>query len=182
MWIVGLLPTYREQGSDAHVRVSAGKRCDEEAVPAAPHEVKLAVYRLPVVGENECSDIQVHCLRGRIVVSVMQTVLRVSTASRGAGWGADSQCEGRGATHSTAEAFDWDDRNVDKLALRGISPEDVEEVWLSAPQYRRNKRSGTASWLMIGRDVSGRRLRIGILWEDERAGILRAITGLPMER
>jgi len=78
---------------------------------------------------------------------------------------------------STAEAFDWDDGNVDKLALSDIAPEDVEEVWLGKPEYRRNKNTGTASWIMIGRDGSGRPLRVGIIWKDQKAGVLRAITG-----
>ena len=80
---------------------------------------------------------------------------------------------------STAEAFDWDDGNVEKLARRGVSPEDVEEIWLNEPQYLHNKRAGSAAWLMVGRDLGGRRLRIGIVWEDEAIGILRAITALP---
>lgn len=42
------------------------------------------------------------------------------------------------------------------------------------------QRSGTARWLMIGQDDRGRLLKIGILWADEREGILRAITAWPL--
>lgn len=85
---------------------------------------------------------------------------------------------------ASAERFDWDDweaerGNVAKLAARAITPEDVEHVWQHEPQYRRNKNSATASWLMTGRDLSGRTLTIGILWKDPQEGTLRAITGWP---
>ena len=65
---------------------------------------------------------------------------------------------------ATARAFDWDEHNVAKLEKRG---------------YRRNKRTATATWLMIGRDDGGRSLAFGILWQDENDRILRAITGWP---
>lgn len=78
---------------------------------------------------------------------------------------------------ATARAFDWDEYNVTKLEKRGIRPQDVEAVHRNDPRYRRNKRTGTATWLMIGRDDGGRGLVIGILWQDETDRILRAITG-----
>jgi len=77
---------------------------------------------------------------------------------------------------ATATAFDWDDHNLDKLLGRGIHDWNVEEVFANDPVFRRNKRSGTATWLMLGRDDGGRRLVIGIVWSDETNGILRAIT------
>lgn len=84
---------------------------------------------------------------------------------------------------SSAVAFQWDEANEDKLARRGIRPWEVERLWANAPRYVRNKRAGTAVWMMLGRDPhSGRRLKIGILWADERGGILRAIHGLEIER
>lgn len=84
---------------------------------------------------------------------------------------------------STAVTFDWDERNEDKLLLRGITAPEVEALWANSPTYRRNKRTGTAKWMMIGRHpTSGRRLKIGILWHDERAGILRAIHGIEPDK
>ena len=47
------------------------------------------------------------------------------------------------------------------------------------PEYRRNKRAGSAQWLMVGRDDRGRELVIGVLWADVDERVLRAITGWP---
>jgi uncharacterized DUF497 family protein len=83
---------------------------------------------------------------------------------------------------STATDFEWDEGNEEKLAARGILPQDVEHVWANRPQYRRNKRRGTAPWMTTGRDGGGRTLKVGILWADEGQGFLRAITGLVVPR
>lgn len=59
--------------------------------------------------------------------------------------------------------------------------EDVfDGVWGVAPLFKRNKKAGTARWMMFGRDRGGRRLQIGVLWDDEGEGVLRAIHGLPL--
>lgn len=77
----------------------------------------------------------------------------------------------------TAVAFEWDSRNIDKLAKRQIRLEDVEAVFTNRPRrFLRNKRSGTATYLMIGKDDSGRSLTIGVLWADQPE---RAVTGWP---
>jgi hypothetical protein len=82
---------------------------------------------------------------------------------------------------ATASAFDWDNGNEDKLAHRGIKPHEVEGVWGNKPRYRRNKKSGTATWMMEGTDpASGKRLRVGITWADESERILRAIHALDL--
>lgn len=49
-----------------------------------------------------------------------------------------------------------------------------------APLFKRNKKAGTGRWMMFGRDRGGRRLQIGVLWDDEGEGVLRAIHGLPL--
>jgi hypothetical protein len=77
--------------------------------------------------------------------------------------------------------FDWDEGNVNKLAERNIRSDEVEAVWASQPRYFRNKKAGSATWMMVGQDPrSGRRLRIGILWVEEKEGVLRAIHGLEL--
>lgn len=83
---------------------------------------------------------------------------------------------------STAARFDWDEHNEAKLLKRQIHASDVEDIFWSGPRFRRNKRSGTAAWMMVGRDRGGRTLKIGIIWADEQDGVLRAITGLPVPR
>jgi hypothetical protein len=80
-----------------------------------------------------------------------------------------------------AQGFDWDSGNEDKLAERGIKPHEVEGVWGNKPRYRRNKKSLTAKWIMEGTDpVSGKRLKVGIIWADEGERILRAIYALDL--
>lgn len=75
-----------------------------------------------------------------------------------------------------AVAFEWDDANVAKLALRGIRPQDVEAVLWNGAAFQRNKRSGTAAWWMTGLDVGGRMLGVAVLWADQEEGVLRAIS------
>lgn len=82
----------------------------------------------------------------------------------------------------TAVAFDWDDANEFKLAARGVLPVEVERVFDNSPVFYRGKRKGTARWMMQGQDpVTGRRMRVGVLWKDAKAGVLRAIHVLPLE-
>jgi len=84
---------------------------------------------------------------------------------------------------SSAVGFDWDSANIDKLAIRNVQPDEVEAIWTNRPQYFRNKREGSTTWMMVGRDPrSGRVLRVGILWLDEREGVLRAIHVLELDR
>lgn len=52
---------------------------------------------------------------------------------------------------SSATAFGWDENNENKLLQRGITAAEVEALWGNSPSYRRNKRSGTAQWMMVGR-------------------------------
>jgi hypothetical protein len=83
----------------------------------------------------------------------------------------------------SAVAFDWDEANEAKLQARGIRPDEVERLFENRPDFSRGKRHGTARWMMEGRDpVSGKWLRIGIVWKDSRAGILRAMHGLELRR
>ena len=49
---------------------------------------------------------------------------------------------------ATARRFEWDAANEGKLAERGIKPHEVEGVWSNKPDYRRNKKAGSALWMM----------------------------------
>ena len=82
---------------------------------------------------------------------------------------------------ATAVSFEWDQNNVDKLAERGILAHEVEGVWGNKPRYSRNKRRGSATWMMVGTDpVSGKRLKVGIIWADEEERLLTAIHALDL--
>ena len=86
---------------------------------------------------------------------------------------------------SSAVRFEWDDGNVNKLAERNVRPDEVEAIWSNRPRprYFRNKKAGSATWMMVGQDPrSGRRLRVGILWADEKDGVLRAIHAIELRR
>lgn len=84
---------------------------------------------------------------------------------------------------SSAARFEWDSKNEDKLAEREVRPDEVEAIWKNRPRYLKNKKAGSATWMMVGRDPrSGRRLRVGILWADEGEGVLRAIHALELPR
>jgi hypothetical protein len=77
--------------------------------------------------------------------------------------------------------FDWDKGNEDKLAERGITAQEVEGVWGNKPRYSRNKKAGSAVWMMVGADpVSGKKLKVGIIWADEGERVLRAIHALDL--
>ena len=80
----------------------------------------------------------------------------------------------------TALAFEWDDTNEDHLAEHGLLPHEVEEVFMNGATFRKNRRSAVGAWLMRGRTDAGRGLCVAVLWSDEEAGILRAITGWPI--
>jgi len=82
---------------------------------------------------------------------------------------------------ATAVGFEWDKDNEDKLAERGIKASEVEGVWGNKPRYGRNKKVGSATWMMVGTDPdSGKKLKVGIIWADEGDRILRAIHALDL--
>jgi uncharacterized DUF497 family protein len=82
---------------------------------------------------------------------------------------------------ATAVDFEWDQGNVDKLGERGILIHEVEGVWGNKPRYSRNEKGGSATWMMVGTDpVSGKKLKVGIIWADEDERILRAIHALDL--
>lgn len=82
---------------------------------------------------------------------------------------------------ATARDFEWNEGNADKLAERGITAQEVEGVWGNKPRYYRNKKAGSAVWMMVGTDpVSGKKLKVGIIWADEGGRILRAIHALDL--
>lgn len=82
---------------------------------------------------------------------------------------------------ATAVGFEWDNGNEDKLAERGIMASEVEGVWGNKPGYKRNKKVGSATWMMVGADPdSGKKLKVGIIWADVGQRILRAIHALDL--
>jgi len=78
--------------------------------------------------------------------------------------------------------WEWDDINVGHLAERGLTPEQVSEVWHGNPKFRRNKKHRAASHQMIGADAGGAFYAIFVRQSETFAGRWRAITGRPAEQ
>jgi hypothetical protein len=75
--------------------------------------------------------------------------------------------------------FDWDGDNEAHCAAHGVWPRDLEDA-LRSKEYVvvRNRRSGTADYLFIGRDRSGRCIASPIIATDTD-GIWRPISAWP---
>jgi len=67
--------------------------------------------------------------------------------------------------------------DLEHLARRGISAQDVEQVFKYGPKWARNTKGRRANWRMIGYNDGGRALDIKVLWDEDR-GTLRPITGM----
>ncbi len=74
--------------------------------------------------------------------------------------------------------FEWDEGNVLHLELRhGIEPEEVEEVFVNRPLFRRTKKGHYA---VFGPTSSGRYLTI--IFDLKPKSVVRPITGWDMKR
>jgi hypothetical protein len=74
--------------------------------------------------------------------------------------------------------FEWDEGNALHLELgHGIEPQEVEEVFVNKPLFRRTKKRHYAAF---GPTSAGRYLTI--VFESKGKGIIRPITGLDMKR
>jgi uncharacterized DUF497 family protein len=74
--------------------------------------------------------------------------------------------------------FEWDEGNALHLELgHGIEPQEVEEVFVNKPLFRRTKKRHYAAF---GPTSAGRYLTI--VFESKGKGIIRPITGWDMKR
>ena len=53
------------------------------------------------------------------------------------------------------ESFDWDKNNVDHIALHSVSPDEVEEIFVDLPMFRKTKED---RYLGFGQILDGRYL------------------------
>lgn len=81
----------------------------------------------------------------------------------------------------SAAFFEWDTRNEEHLARRGVTAREVEQVFANEPTWRRNKRGRAAQYAMDGRTDAGRSLRLLVTWADEAGRVLRAVTAWDRE-
>jgi uncharacterized DUF497 family protein len=80
---------------------------------------------------------------------------------------------------------EWDDGNVEHIALHGVEPEEVEEiVYEDCPSWIiRGRRRGVreARWTIFGQTCGGRYL-IAVIAPAPKRGVWRAVTAREMER
>jgi uncharacterized DUF497 family protein len=77
------------------------------------------------------------------------------------------------------ESFEWDDGNTAHCAAHGVWPEDLEDALFSGEYVVvRNRKTGTAPYLFIGRDRSGRCVAAPIVQATE-TGVWRPISAWP---
>jgi uncharacterized DUF497 family protein len=75
-----------------------------------------------------------------------------------------------------AEAFEWDDGNEGELAAHGVTPIEVEDLFVKGPVWIPNKRHRPGDWKMVGYTPGGRALTVVVVWNDARLS-LRPVTG-----
>jgi uncharacterized DUF497 family protein len=80
-----------------------------------------------------------------------------------------------------AEFLEFDDDNEAHLAIKGVSPAEVNQVFLGDPLWAPNLKGRTADWLMIGRTDGGRPLVVMVTYDEARA-VLRPITARTCEK
>jgi len=77
-------------------------------------------------------------------------------------------------------AFDWDDANLAHIARHGISPAEVEEVFVDTPlPLAIDERGGEERHTELGETASGRLLVV--VWTRRRRKI-RVVTAFPANR
>jgi uncharacterized DUF497 family protein len=75
-----------------------------------------------------------------------------------------------------AEVIEWDEGNESELADHHISPSEVDELFLSPPQWAPNKKHGAGEHKMVGYTDAGRAITVVVTFNEVRAS-LRPITG-----
>lgn len=75
-----------------------------------------------------------------------------------------------------ALALVWDDEFEEHVAPRNITGWECREVFDNQPRFRENAADRTADYAMYGVTDAGRRLRVYVVWDDDQARTLRAVT------
>jgi uncharacterized DUF497 family protein len=72
--------------------------------------------------------------------------------------------------------FDWDDSNICHIAEHDVTPEEAEEVLLSAPAELEfeNSAHGEDRWTYVGETLHGRILQVIITTRGERIRVVTA--------
>lgn len=73
------------------------------------------------------------------------------------------------------EAIEWDEGNLSHATTHGVTAEEIEQVIVNGPTYRRNKRGRAADLLAFGVTDGGRAVVVAIVWDATRQ-VVRPIT------
>lgn len=69
----------------------------------------------------------------------------------------------------------WDDYNREHATGHGISTDEIDQVIINRPSYRKNKAGRSGDYLAVGATDGGRRVVVVVKWiADER--LMRPIT------
>jgi hypothetical protein len=66
---------------------------------------------------------------------------------------------------------------LEHLSRRGITADEIKQVFDNGPWWSKNKKGRRANWRMVGLTDGGRPLDIKVLWDEDR-GALIPITGM----
>jgi hypothetical protein len=73
--------------------------------------------------------------------------------------------------------FDWDDRNIEHIEGHGVTPDEVEEIFLSKYLILKTR---TGRYLAFGKTVTGRYL-VAVFEISPQTKIIRVITARDMD-
>jgi uncharacterized DUF497 family protein len=76
--------------------------------------------------------------------------------------------------------FDWDNGNIDHIALHEVTPQEAEQVIQNAPlEIGKVERNGELRIVHIGETETGRILLVAVTY---RADLVRVVTAYPASR
>ncbi|MDQ7839258.1 MAG: BrnT family toxin [Thermodesulfobacteriota bacterium] len=61
------------------------------------------------------------------------------------------------------EDFEWDDKNVEHIALHNVLPEEAEEIFIDEPLY---SKTSEGKYLALGQTLDGRYLFVVFVFKD----------------
>ena len=83
--------------------------------------------------------------------------------------------QGGAVSHSNhpshAEDLDIDESNEEHLAVHGVTPLEVMEVFMDDPLWTKNIKGRAATWRMIGRTRGGRPIVVAVTYDSIRSRI-----------
>lgn len=181
MLLISLIPRYQNTGSDAEMsgwHTLVRRDCTTMVCPPAAADIEQTLDSLNMVSYGKQLDHKAP----RYLTPLICTCVRAPIIIRYCLQGVYRSALGLAGLY--IEEWQWDDGNLSHLS-RGLNRRIVEQVWLNAPQFRRNTgrrgRDRRDSRQMIGPDDGGAMWVICIEPISRQQGLWRAFTGWPAE-